>query len=136
MKKWLKSKSILLAIISVFAFSAVASADMNLYQLIKDKLTSIGQEYISKDSALTADGQAVQADLQQYYDSLAEEIRAELDSYEQQQTEQARKELFEDVQNAKSQINAEKQQIINQLKEQLHEKIQKDLENEKEKIKI
>ncbi|MBM7854581.1 hypothetical protein JOC37_000954 [Desulfohalotomaculum tongense] len=135
MKDKLKFKIIAFTLIFVLAFGAVAFAQGDIYQTLKNRLLSIANQYINKESALTGTGQAVENDLQQYMNSLEAEIKTQLDAYEQEQIEQAKQELQNIAANSKSQLNAEKDEIIKELKKQIRKKIQEDLKQEKEKLK-
>ncbi|TCO68276.1 hypothetical protein [Marinisporobacter balticus] len=121
-------------LLAVACSTIVFAATPSLYQTVKTRLFSIADTYLNRESALIESGQQNQLQLNQYVESIEDEMRQELDGYEQQQIEAAKQEIQEQINAVKAQIDQERQQIEIDIKENIKQKIRRDLEKELEKI--
>ncbi|MCT4604733.1 MAG: hypothetical protein N4A64_01305 [Marinisporobacter sp.] len=121
-------------VLSVASSTIAFAATPNLYQTIRNRLVSIGDTYLNRESALIQSGQENQMELKEYVENIETEMKLDLDEYEQQQIEAAKTEMQEQIKAVKDQLDQEKNQIVLDIKENIKKKIRKDLEKELEKI--
>ena len=129
MKKRKKIIVISLAAIMIFSTGVFASQS-GLYQMIRDRLTFVGNTYTQKESQLVEDGVNAQEGLSQYMEGLEADFNTELEAYEALLLEEARNELSGRVEEVINLVDGEKEQLLEEIKGKIKEKVDKDLEKE------
>ncbi|WP_141228395.1 hypothetical protein [Anaeromicrobium sediminis] len=128
-------KKIAIILVLIMAFGTVAfAAQPELYNNIKERILSIKDEFIKKDSQLVSSGDEAIEDLRDYVDEVENEIKTELGEYEQAQIEEAKKVIAKEVDSVKEQLNTEKAALTETMKEEIKNKVQKDLDKELDKL--
>ncbi|MBM7614541.1 hypothetical protein [Alkaliphilus hydrothermalis] len=110
--------------------TGIYASQQGLYQTVVDRLMSIRDTYITKDSQLVQDGVNAQADLVTYVEEVESGLKNDLDQYETEQVEEARKQIQNRVNEVKNRVAAEKGKILKEIKDEIKNKIDKDLEKE------
>lgn len=129
------NKKTILIIGLILLISSMAYATTNgYYTMIKDKLSSIADEFLNKDSQLSKDGDDYVEKLDNKISDTENDIRKSVSEFEKAELEKARKELETTVDGIISQIDNDKKNIEEDIKDKVKDKIQKDLEKELEKI--
>jgi len=110
--------------------TGVYASQQGLYQTVMDRLMSLKNTYISKDSQLVQDGVNAQTDLATYVEGVEGDFKNELDQYEREQVEGAKQQIQNRVNEIKSMVEAEKEKTLKEIKDEIKNKVDKDLEKE------